>query len=1093
MAIHRTGISYWNSHDNTSVDWLLANVGDEILIVHELDVKEYAISSTDNQWIFNNTDGYLAIGSTVWVTGGDFTQFNVGDTITYTEISGGSHYYGIVIVEKLSNTEIRLGTNPAAWAANTVGTTNVISISVPVTALSYKWNFIENNESLNFNSKIDNSIQVASISALNAGGGGLNKPMTMLGSACYQIRNILVDEIGITTTPIYISHFKIKHRTRITPIMLAQQWADIQAGIAPTYFFNQNCLKPAFYYEARYLVSDPNRIQTLQIDEQLGNTGWYNENFNTGVTSYSIQNLFYTHNGIQVPQPKLDSVIPTLFQFDIVNTTSNPFIANATNLVLNFAKAPNDETEYQNNGRDITHNFVWESKPFTVQISPTPVNGDNYSNVYLRSLANLKATFVSSSVIRITGDLAFTSQSKSVFEESEEPRYLFFVAIQNSALTGAASDRVTLKIDFNKFYYQSDFPNLITFTSNLIDHTNNTYDLAAPDRVSKFSEDEIVGFSNVYVHTDPLVTSFLLKKYTAYVKAYNTVTGAEFILEQKTVQLPATPLNTGGFQNFNIALNKDIHVPTAEIRKQIIARSLPPDAFRYELAYPFLVRWEYWEAFLNGIPLFPANNEWDNYNSNNWQLRFTNELTAKVNGIPANYSSSINFKVYKPNLETEEITASIKTYDNTSNVELTDIPGNKFILGYDYTRVKATFTRHTAWKNPTIVIGIEKFEQGGVTGKRRMSSKWDSDSDTWFMPLATMTSNRVKITNVTSIIVTGECLIDFTQLDLGNIKWKLSARIYDTVGANGIVTDGYGYFKTQNVTLIANNPISITPTVITAKQLDCCDDLRWNVLADATTSDPIKNDKNSFLWWFDKSVINAAVTYLVKDGVDYLLMGNSNYGVPHDYTFYTNPSNQNLIGYEIDWNKVINTLGEGMYQIKCVATTIFGATITQLSDTYCLAQYTESRAENTVRVEYYNTGILGDKNDEKIKDFGTLSWYNQHRFDGSFIFKSSEIKEDDIIYSNGQRKYVELDQEPEYTLELKPIPAFKHDVLRMEIIMADSILITDYNSKNFETYYKKKVKNKGGYSPKLYPLKSKLGSVSLTFIQEFNNLKKFRS
>lgn len=1085
--IYRTGILYRNAHDGSTVDWLLANIGDEVLVEHLINVKEYAIASADTPCVTNNKDGYFQDGV---ITGLDFSKFNVGDVIQCVNYTDNTNYGDRTIVEKYDDTRIRFDAQLGGHTDNQSDVHIVFSIKNAVTALNYKWNFIENNEAVNYTSKVDGSEQLASITGLNAAGGGINKPMTYTGSPCYQLGAITVDELGITTLPVYTSFFQIKHSTKITPLMLEEQWSDVLSGVKPTYFDNLNCLKSCFYYEARYLSSDPNRIQTLEIDEQLGNSGWFNENFNTGITKYSASALAYTFNSVTVPRPKIATGL-NQFTFDIDNTTTSPFVAGATKLVLNFAKAPNDKDEYQNNGRDLRHNFVWDSCILTAQNTPTPINGEQYADTYIRSLKNVKATMVSASKVRISGEFDFQPNGIAVFEESEVPRYMFFVAVQNSALTGASSDRVTLKIDFNDFYYQNEFPNLITFTSKLISHKYNNYSLSAIDRVTKFSEDELVGFSNVRVNTDPLVTSFELTKYTAYIKAYNTVTGAEFILESKQLDLPASPV-ISGYQYFNLAVNKATHVPTTEIRKQIIARSFPPDPFRYELAYPFLVRWEYWVSIFN--PTAISTQEWRTYFTGDWILRFTNELTAKVNGSPATYSDSINFEAYRENLDNQQITANIQTFDPVTNVQL--ISGsNKYILGYANTLVKATFTRHIPWTKYIIVIGIEVFEEGGINGKYRMSSEWASDSDTYFLPVSSMSANKVKLTNVSSIVVTGECLIDFTKLNLGKSKWKLSARIYDDNGVSGgSLTDGYGYLKTQNVSLIATNPINVDTQVVMPKQLNCCSDLVWNVLADTTTTDDLKNDKNSFLFWFNKDVINTAVLKLVKDnGVEYTLTANTNYGTPYDYGFKTNTLSEKLVGYLVDWNKVINTLGEGMYHVKCDANTIFGATITQLSESYCLKQYTPYRAENTVRIEFYNTGIIGSKFDEKQKDFGTLNWYNQHRFDGHFIYKNSEIKEEDILYSNGQRKYVELDQEPEFTLDLKPIPAFKHDVLRLEVVMADSILITDYNSKNFENYYKKKVRIKGSYNPKLYPLKSKLGSVSLSFIQEFNNLKKFRS
>ena len=108
MPVYSNSISFVNPLDSTSVDWLLANVGDPLVIEHEIEVNTYAINSTENPWVMNNTDGYLPYAGSDWITGGDFSAFNTGDTIqlyNYVASTGPTTY---TIVEKLSNTEIRV-------------------------------------------------------------------------------------------------------------------------------------------------------------------------------------------------------------------------------------------------------------------------------------------------------------------------------------------------------------------------------------------------------------------------------------------------------------------------------------------------------------------------------------------------------------------------------------------------------------------------------------------------------------------------------------------------------------------------------------------------------------------------------------------------------------------------------------------------------------------------------------------------------------------------------------------------------------------------------------------------------------------------
>lgn len=306
-----------------------------------------------------------------------------------------------------------------------------------------------------------------------------------------------------------------------------------------------------------------------------------------------------------------------------------------------------------------------------------------------------------------------------------------------------------------------------------------------------------------------------------------------------------------------------------------------------------------------------------------------------------------------------------------------------------------------------------------------------------------------------------------------------------------------GDFISKDFKLIPNNPIDEIVTVVPSRNMDCCGDFVWRVLADVDSTDEHKNDINSFLFWFNQNSTPTAKVYLVdvKDNANEIdLTSNTDYGTPYNYGFEINEVQEKLVGYQIEWKKVIDTLGGGQYYIKCEITDLFGITASTYSDVYCMKQYTIERANKTVKIEYYIKGILGDSNfDEKRRNYGTLNWYNSHRFDGFFMYENSEYVEEYVQYENGQFDPVKLEQTPAYLLNLRPIAKFKHDVLRNDVYMANEILVTDYNVSNIEPYVQKKVKFTGAYDPNFYPMKSKLSSVTIKCTQEYNNLKKFRN
>lgn len=1132
MAVELTNISFTKTIDGTPVNWLLANLDDDITIEHSITCRTFAINSSDAPWVMNNDNGFIdtVIGTSVWITGGDFSKFNVGDIVLIGNYPGsGTFVQYAIIITKQGNSAIELDWDPVGWGSNTMGTDDVFSVARPITALSYKWNFIKNSEAVNFFSKIDGSVQCATITGLNPQAGGTNKPMQFLGQKPYQIGSIEVDEVGldndVNNSPVYASKFKIRHKTKLVNIVTADTLADFQAGIAPEEFFNLECLKSVFNFEARYDLLDPNNPQTLQVESILGNTGWINEKFNANPTNYSIDNLQYAYiasGGVVTPISgvELSTVRKTKFYFDILNTTDNPFVAGQTKLVLNFKKVPGDAGEYTANARDYKHNFCHEQATLTCQAVPTAINGDNYTDLAVKSLQGLKAFYVSPSKITVTGNFEFDQLGIDVFEESDIPAYIFLCSIKNHLLNGAVSDAVTLKVDANEIYYQTFYPNLIEMDSKLIPHDCANYTDAFLDR-DKFTEDEIVAYTHVHLNRDPAVYSVEFIKYTTILKIVNTVSGDEFTVETKSINLPSNPtLSVSPF--FNILQNRPFHIPLTEIRKPIVAKNFAGLGTNdYVFAYPFLNRWEYWVSLVNANGAFynnaepnnGQNHDWQHYIGNDWTARYVFELNTKINDVPATYSDFLDFNIFDRNLTGENTTCVINTYDPDTLTPLVDGFGTKYLLGYKNTLVEAEFTNlidYFTFGGVTVVLGIETKEIGGYYGKRRISTKYNPDSDTWFIPLAGETKAKLEYinTSVFPIVDMGKvkvsALVDFNQLNLSVSDYKITARLYgefDTQTGGGILEYGQNYLGSQDFGLIPVNPVDEETEVLPPATLDCNSDYVWRVLADVGSSDPLKNDTTNFIEWYEKTGVASAKVYLCKcDGTKIDLTALSTYGTPYDFGFNIMPNlnyntnGEKAIGYHIEWKKVLTVIGEGIYYLQFEATTLFGSITIKKTPSYCLKQYTVARADGTVRIEYYLNGVIGKtENDKKVRDYLKSNWYNMHRFDGYFFYQNSQYKVNEIQYQNGFIDEVEHGQTPEYLMKIKPIPFFKHDILRTDILMSNRILVTDYNTKNIDNYYQKEVKKNGNYEPIVHPMQRQIAGVEIKFKQAFNNLNKYIS
>lgn len=287
------------------------------------------------------------------------------------------------------------------------------------------------------------------------------------------------------------------------------------------------------------------------------------------------------------------------------------------------------------------------------------------------------------------------------------------------------------------------------------------------------------------------------------------------------------------------------------------------------------------------------------------------------------------------------------------------------------------------------------------------------------------------------------------------------------------------------------------PDLPPSKIKECCGICSYKPLAHLSDNDELKNDKNGFIQFFDTSYAAVTMKLLQWDNAtkDFTLetvLTDNTYGIYHDYGFFTNGFNKNASWYEIWWQKVLQIKGEGSFKIRWDATNFMGA-LTIISDEYCLHAYTPRLANGTVRAEYYINGIIGVNEDDTLRrDFGTINFYNQLRLRGWFQSVKSTYTNEYTLYNSGNRVYTKNEQEPEYGLTLKPCCFNFHELMRTDVLQADRILMTDYNTENFKNWVQKDVQGTSEYAPTWHILQNKRASVTLTFRQAFNNYKKRR-
>ena len=888
MGIVFTDIRITPELTTDETNFLIGNVGDKLVIEIDAEYRNYAICNTSNPMIANYTTGVVG-GQWIYDPQGQFTDFQIGDYVEHknynTNVYGppaGQPVTQIQVVDKLSDFLIQIDQDITGGAGVDIALgTSILSVLTSPTALQYRYNFIENAEAINFDSKIDGQEQrllgigldaeaiytsgslssgqkyiildynagddftnvgaasnttgvifVASASVPTTWSNGstlsLVKNMSFLGQPPYQIGEAVVYGTGLNTTGFYGFKFTIRHETYLTPFFLADQLIDTQNRIAPSYYLNSDCLKYVLGVTGYYNYNDPNRVVTETADELLGNTGWFNENFNNGNTNYYVDSIAYTDSTpTAIPSLALTGDVNNV-EIVIKNDIDGPFVNNSTKFVLGFVYMPTVESEYQNNTKLIRENFIFDRCLQTV--GSAGVQGDFFATGY-GIFSDVTATFDSGNQITINAVVELQSDALSYLGSlgTDPKNYMLFVSIQNHTLDTIDSDKVTLLCDTDEFYENATDEGMIVITNKFIRHFEEdpaTEGVASGLEV--FPEDDVFAFSLFYVdHTNRLVDQFgnditiKLTNITAKIKAKNSVTGEEVDLDVFSFNASNLPYINGDqyvslkyvanptLGNPNNPIQRPFHVPESEPRKniEIIRRTNLDNSNKsyYTIQFPFLVRWEYFVQLANSSgdffdgaePFNGFNQDWRRMDTfTDWDIYY--DLTIKATKTSATLNQNLTF-TYEDSFEIFEYdrkaggyqSVSIKSFMWTNGAKGTALYDSlnlkDFILGYDYTLIEATFEKLDTPINLSdlvIRLWIEVYEEGGVLGSRRYSSLWTADGDTWFTSIDG-SDKAVTLLNLIAPItpgkdtVTARFLVDNTKIPLNKEVFKISARIYD--------------------------------------------------------------------------------------------------------------------------------------------------------------------------------------------------------------------------------------------------------------------------------------------------------------------------
>lgn len=297
-----------------------------------------------------------------------------------------------------------------------------------------------------------------------------------------------------------------------------------------------------------------------------------------------------------------------------------------------------------------------------------------------------------------------------------------------------------------------------------------------------------------------------------------------------------------------------------------------------------------------------------------------------------------------------------------------------------------------------------------------------------------------------------------------------------------------GNVHKQDVRFIKTN-INNTPQPVTFKANVhnlCC--IKWEVFAQLGGGNALYNDYSAPIKFFpvNETVALELEKYVSGAWVKQADLIDDTYG-----TFFDLREKDNIkpYGYKIEWYKVLDTFGIGVYRMK-----FDNALIAQFSDEFCLRIYNECLVDHTVRFTTVRNSLIGGENPTLQFDFAGLMWHDQFRLPNSiFTDKKANHESEELKLNSGQMKDVSKGFRENWMLKCDKLSKLMLDVILYDLKQNDLAWVTDYNALNFyRNINDLPVKVDEDFDPQ-YGRSESTTSLTMKFIDAFDNHKKFFS
>lgn len=830
MGVKITDRIYNEIYTEGETDWLLGNVGEWQTLRIKAEASISFFPTQQNPIQIDYIQNTLTIaGGTSWGELG----FDSGMSMTVfyqlgedTNDDGVLEYTNVFQTYTINNVfgntmEIQQPLNFGNFetAPTNFGTREIKSLYFYVNqrpeGLAVEYTHLTNDtfENQNLNSFIDASTTTWVKENILTNFTGLEQPMIPIGlQSGMSIRRMAVIENGnaiVNNIPVY--KFDI-----VIVFMISSFFENISDFIeseSPSYLTGDGSLTDNFKIRFYPEWNNPNVLieNDLIKTSRLGNTGWFNENFNELPNDFEVESISYADPDGN-PTNTLDFSQETVVTA-IISGVQN--LGASTECGVGFAHVPLDEDEYKLKETAFYRNVFVSSGDVNNGFSldtdyPQTYPGGGLNGASM-DIKDIRFSNVDGKIV-FTGTFKPTAAFFNYFDSKDEGdrAFILYLSVADGTLERNFSDRVTLLADFQQMEKTVPQAGPYDYIDNEFLEHPLADDAIGTLEYEGFVQDDILCRIPFRI---PKEGNVLFQSITFGVEAYNSESGEKFDLQAFQNDLSQFPITNDGKQQFNVDTTRGFKLVEGNNKNWVKVNSVEEldtaDFFGYLAFFAFKIRWEDWIANANAPADFynedlennGLHNDWFDYLSQEgWEINFFTEIIAQEDGELSSYRNRFPyiFSDYDSNLLVDTTHRYYRNSDDTllnlGNDPETGKPLG-VILANEPTRLEIDFAINDAgtWdlENTYAVITIEIDRGAGQLEMRQLSSVWESESDNPLYPLDGEDKLKLSLNGGLDVL-TASCLVDPDLLE-DALRYRITGRVGCKVIGQGFDSSLYEF------------------------------------------------------------------------------------------------------------------------------------------------------------------------------------------------------------------------------------------------------------------------------------------------------------